>query len=115
LEKSGNAQPLSKSGFNRQYTAKYHTNKSFWFAIESGYFAPADASIMALDGLTIAKSFTGSARTFKFSQSIIKSCPNVSSPSNPWNRFLHETKGTYKGSDWIKKASDDYKIWKLNK
>lgn len=113
-EASGNAQPIHGIEFRRQYTAKWETDKSFWFAIEAGYWNPADVGTMLDDGLKNLKNFRQTQRAFKYTPMYPALSPGKVS-GNPWNQFLRETKGTYSGKDWLMKASDDYKLWKQSK
>ena len=116
FESSGNAQPIHSIEFSRQYTAKWNTNKSFWFAIEAGYWAPADASSIASDFLEYQQVGRASPKSFKYSPRFSSSHSNVTSKtSSSWNDFLSSNKGKYKGKDWIKAASNDHYKWKLTR
>jgi RHS repeat-associated protein len=114
FEVSGNAQPIHGIEFRRQYAAKWETDKSFWFAIESGYWSPADLSSITDKGLNHLKNFKQAQRAFNYTPLNRALLPGKVS-GNSWNQFLKETKGTYKGHDWLRNASNDYKIWKQAK
>jgi len=112
-ESSGNAQPIHGVEFRQQYAAKWKTNKSLWFAIEAGYWNPTDIGAMLDDGLGYLRNFRQVKRVFRYPQIYSSSLPDID--NNLWNQFLKETKGTYSGKDWLRKASNDYKLWKLVK
>lgn len=127
-ESAGNAQPIHSIEGTRQYIAKWGTDKSFGFAIEGGFWSPQDKlPIMdaASEVLKASKNILGTfgkrglfqlekdskiGNSFPNSGTILPSTAKKS--SNLWNEFLKENKGKYKGQDWIKKASNDYHLWK---
>ena len=113
-EDVGNAQPIHGIEFRKQYIAKWETDKSFWFAIEAGYWSPTDVGTILDDGLKYLKDVRQTQRAFKYTPIYPALSPTKES-SNPWILFLKDSKGTYRGKDWLKKASDDYKIWKETK
>jgi len=113
-ETSGNAQPIHAIEFRRQYIAKWGTDKSFIHAIDADYWGPADYRTMLDDGLKYLKSFKQTSKAFKYTP-LYEAISTGKISGNTWNQFLQETKGTYSGKDWLRKASDDYKLWKKSK
>jgi RHS repeat-associated protein len=106
-EAAGVAQPVHSLEYSRQLTYRYGTNSSFNAAYDLGY----------LELILDAAFFPSPVRRVRTPRPTvpITRTPGINNPSiskNTWNQFLKETKGTYKGKDWISKASNDYKLWK---
>jgi len=106
-EAAGVAQPVHSLEYSRQLTYRYGTNSSFNAAYDLGY----------LELILDAAFFPSPVRRVRTPRPTvpITRTPGINNPSiskNTWNQFLKETKGTYKGKDWIAKASNDYKLWK---
>ena len=113
-ESQGLAQPIHSLEFWRQIRYRGGSTDGATGAFVLGYYQ----MILSLTDAPLKQQSRIQPSRIGQKPLILTPNPNVSSssvkPSSPWNLFLHLNKGKYSGSDWIKKASDDYYIWKYN-
>ncbi len=100
LEATGNAAPIASETAYREYVKKWGTDKSFYHAIEGGYFGNL------LPGTTGALSHgqNSLAKSVNTSTSFNPQFGKVGSPiQNGWNRFQHANKGSGKSIQQLAK------------
>jgi hypothetical protein len=110
-EGAGKAQPIHIIEYNNQLRYKYGSTSSFNAAFDLGYFQSIIAFCSSTDPFTSLNYRPQTRLRTTIPLAPYSSTPVSNLPVNPWNRFLHLHKGVYSGKDWIRKASDDYRLW----